>query len=213
MSPSRRNFLIGSAGAGALAANAQPGLVRAAPPKQQLGLPIGPLSLDQMTRDTWGIFDPLVIAKLGPAANEDCYQHKWYKSPLTPQEVLPPFGFVTQTLRLTPGSLLYGVYCPAINPVTAFAGPAWNIQITDKSGTEDYNLFDQPIPAFFLSNLRLTFQGTSMNPAGPLFGSFPYLFADPYPITGNGLLMVQIWETSGATQRVECVLGVLERVL
>jgi hypothetical protein len=211
MSPSRRGFLKGSAGA--LAA---PGLVRAAPPKRQLGIPIGPLSLDQMTRDTWGIFDPLVIAKIAPAANETCYQHKFYKFPLTPQEVLPAFGFVSQTLRITPGSLIFGVYLPAIQlftpQQTGFAGPQWNVQITDKSGKEDYNLFDQPIPAFFLSNMRMTYQSNLAFPSIGQFGTFPYLFSDPYAVTGNGLFLVQVWETSGAQQRIEGVLGALELV-
>jgi hypothetical protein len=191
-------------------------LVRAAPPKPHLGIPIGPLSLDQMTRDTWGIFDPLVIAKLAPLANEDCYQHKFYKSPLVTQEVLPAFGFVTQTLRITPGSILYGVYLPSIQLLTpqqtGFAGPSWNLQITDKSGSEDYNIFDQPVPAFFLSNMRITYQSALPFPAVGQFGSSPYLFSDPYAITGNGLLLVQIWETSGQRQRIECVLGVLELI-
>lgn len=191
-----------------------PGLVRAAPPKQQLGIPIGPLSLDQMTRDTWGIFDPLVIAKIGPAAEQTCYQHKFYKSPLTPQEVLAPFGFVTQTLRITPGSLLYGVYLPAT--FQTLAAPLWNLQITDKSGSEDYNLFDVPTPAYFLANFRYTYQSVLPFPSAGgrsgQVGSFPYLFAEPYAITGNGLLLIEIWESSGVTQRVELVLGVLELI-
>ena len=195
-------------GAAALAAT---GLVRSAPPKPHMGLPIGPLSLDQMTRDTWGIYDPLPIAKIGPAANETCYQHKFYKSPLTPQELLPPFGFVTQTLRITPGSLLYGMYLPSLlSSSPAFQAPLWNIQITDKSGTEDYTIFDQPIPAYFLANARFTYQTNLPFPVPGQFGSSPNLFPEPYAITGNGLLLVQLWETSGKTQRVEAVFGVLE---
>jgi hypothetical protein len=222
---SRRNFIAGSAVSGALGARPQasaipaapisPPLVRARAPQPHLGLPIGPLSLDQMTRDTWGIFDPLVIAKLGPLAQMDCYQHKFYKSPLVTQEVLPPFGYITQTLRITPGSILYGIYLPALT----FVAPLWNIQITDKSGTEDYTLFDQPTPAFFLANLRITYQ-SNLPPAPPppaaptrqAFGSSPWFFSDPYAITGNGLLLVQLWETSGQTQRIEVVFGVLELV-
>lgn len=203
MSASRRDFLAGSAGA--LAA---PGLVRAGPPKLALGLPINPLSLDQMTRDLWGIFDPLAIARLSPAGQEPCYQHKFYKTPLVSQEVLPAFGFVTQTLQITPGSLLYGIYLPAL--ASTLAAPIWNIQLTDKSGPVDYDLFDQPMPAFFLANMRFTYQSALPFPSSGQFGSSPYLFADPYPITGNGLILVQIWETSGAQQRIECVIGALE---
>jgi hypothetical protein len=166
-----------------------------------------------MTRDTWGIYDPLIIAKLGPAAIESCYQHKFYKSPLTPQEVLPPFGYISQTLRITPGSLLYGLYLPSLfSSSPAFMGPPWNIQVTDKSGSEDYNLFDKPIPAYFLSNARVTYQTNLPFPVPGQYGSAPNFLAEPYAITGNGLILVQLWETSGQTQRVEAVLGVLELV-
>jgi len=192
--------------AGALSSH---GLVRAAAPKPVLGLPISPLSLDQMTRDLWGQFDPLAIARLSPTAQERCYKHKFYKTPLTSQEVLPAFGFVTQTLQITPGSLIYGIYLPAL--ANSFQAPFWNIQITDKSSTEDYDLFDQPIPAFFLANMKFTYLSALPFPSAGQFGSAPNLFADPYAVTGNGLFMIQIWETSGVQQRIECVLGVLER--
>lgn len=183
-------------------------LTRAAAPIRTVGLPISPLQLDQLGRDVWGSFDPLAMAALGPLAQEKCYQIKFYKTPLSSQEVLPPFGFVTQTLQITPGSILYGIYLPATLP--NFQAPFWNIQITDKSGPEDYNLFDQPLPSYFLSNSRITYQSALAFPAVGQFGSAPYLLSKPYAITGNGLLLTQIWETSGSTQRIECVLGCLE---
>lgn len=177
---------------------------------KHVGLPISPLSLDQLTRDYWGSFDPLIIALLAPLAQEKCYQPKFYKTPLSSQEVLPAFGFVTQNLQLTPGSIFYGFYLPATLP--NFQAPNWNIQITDKSGTEDYDLFDQPMPAFFIANSRVTYQSALAFPAVGQFGSAPCFLAQPYPITGNGYLLTQIWETSGSQQRIECVLGVLELV-
>lgn len=190
------------------------GLVRAAPPKPMLGIPVSPLSLDAMTRDTWGIFDPLAIARIAPLAQEPCYQHKFYKSPLLSQEVVPAFGYVTQTLQITPGSIFYGIYLPSlISSSPAFMAPSWNMQITDKSGSADYTLFDKPIPAFFLANTRFTYQSAMPLPTtSGQYGSAPNLLAEAYPITGNGLLLIEFWETSGAQQRIECVLGVLELV-
>lgn len=174
-----------------------------------VGLPIGPLSLDQLTRDVWGSFDPLAIAVLAPLSQERCYQPKFYKAPLSSQEVVPGFGFVTQALQITAGSILYGIYLPTL---ATFQAPQWNVQITDKSSVEDYDLFDQPLPAFFLANAKITYQSALAFPALGQFGSFPYLLAQPYPITGKGLLLMQFWETSGSTQRIECVLGVLELI-
>lgn len=175
-----------------------------------VGLPIGPLSLDQMTRDVWGAYDPLSIALLAPLSQERCYQPKFYKAPLSSQEVVPAFGFVTQALQITAGSILYGIYLPATLP--NFQAPFWNLQVTDKGGVEDYDLFDQPLPAFFLANSRVTYQSALTFPAAGQFGSFPNLLSQPYPITGKGLLLMQFWETSGSQQRIECVLGVLELI-
>ena len=41
-----------------------------------------PLSLDQLTRDIWGAYDPIVIAQLAPLAAENCYQPRFTKVPL-----------------------------------------------------------------------------------------------------------------------------------
>jgi hypothetical protein len=43
-------------------------------------------------------------------------------------------------------------------------------------------------------------------------GSFPDLFDSPYPVVGDGLFLVELWESSGAVQRIELVFGVLEAV-
>lgn len=184
-------------------------LTRAAAPAKPVGISISPLQLSQMARDVWGSFDPLIMAKLAPLAQERCYQHKFYKTPLSSQELVPAFGFITQALQLTPGSIFYGIYLPGLGGT--FQAPFWNLQITDKSGPHDYDLFDQPLPAYVLANSRVTYQsGANFPLSSGQYGSDPYFLAQPYPITGNGLLLTQIWETSGAQQRIEIVLGVLE---
>lgn len=177
-------------------------------PPQHAGLPISPLSLDQLTRDVWGSYDAYAIAHLAPLAQEACYQPKFYKAPLSSEEVLPAFGFVQQGLQITPGSILYGFYLPSDPP--NFQPPQWNLQIKNQdTGVE---LWDVPIPSFFIANFRVTYQSALAFPATGQTGSAPNLLCSPYPITGSGLLLVSIWETSGAQQRIELVLGVLELV-
>lgn len=176
----------------------------------EVGLPISPLQLDQLTRDVWGSFDPLAIALLAPLAQQKCYQPKFYKAPLSSQELVPANGFVTQALQITAGSIFYGIYLPTV--LLNFQAPLWNVMITDKSSTEDYDLFDQPLPAFFIANARVTYQSALAFPSTGQIGSSPYLLAQPYPITGKGLLLMQFWETSGFQQRIECVLGCLELI-
>jgi hypothetical protein len=43
-------------------------------------------------------------------------------------------------------------------------------------------------------------------------GSFPNLLSSPYPVVGDGLFLVELWESSGAVQRIELLFGVLEAV-
>jgi len=54
-------------------------------------LPLSPLSLNQLTRDYWGQYDPAVIGQLAPLANDPCYQIKFYKAPADDQEVIAAY--------------------------------------------------------------------------------------------------------------------------
>jgi hypothetical protein len=92
--------------------------------------------------------------------------------------------------------------------VATLAPPQFNVQIIDQSLRHKF--WDEPIPSFFLGNFKPT--ALSANPllASGAIGSFPNLLNAPYPVVGDGLFMVQIWDTSGAQQRIELVIGVLE---
>ena len=66
------------------------------------------------------------------------------------------------------------------------------------------------MPSYFLSNVKptqLQFLWTTN-----YFGSFPNLLDAPYPVVGNGLFLVEIWETGGLAQRIELVFGCLEPI-
>lgn len=170
-------------------------------------LPISPLSLNQLTRDYWGQYDPAVIAQLAQLANDPCYQIKFYKAPADDQEVIAAFGYVTYGMRITPGSLIFGYYLPMVvnveNP-TLSAPPQFTVQITDVS--MEHKFWDEPVASLFLSNFKPTYQsGVTTN-----MGSFPNLMCAPHPVVGSGQFDIEIQETSGAEQRIELVLGVLE---
>lgn len=174
---------------------------------------ISPLSLDQLTRDTWGSYDPLVIAQLAPLAHQTCYQPKFYKSPASSDELMTPGQYVQHGLKFTPGSLIFGTYLPAMPSSSdgfslAPAVPRFNVQITDSSLEQEW--FDQPLPSLFLSNAKPEY--VDVNPLNPTSGGFPNLLTAPWPVTGSGIMLVEIWNDPNVSQRVQLIFGVLEAV-
>lgn len=168
-------------------------------------LPISPLSLDCLTRDLYGAYDAAIIAQLAPLAENDCYQPKIYRAPSLSNEVVAANGYVTFGLKITPGSIIYGFYLPPVSQSSVL--PArFNVQIHDQSLKQTW--FDQPVPSYFLANCKPTYLTAFQN----VQGSFPNLLVAPYPVVGNGLFLVEIWETSGSQQRIELVFGVLEPI-
>jgi hypothetical protein len=174
------------------------------PASAPLQFPISPLVLDQLSSAWWGHYDSLAIAQLAPLADECCYLPKVYKAPDTPHEVVAAFGYVSLGLKITPGSIIYGFYLPA-SPIT-FLPPQYNVQVTDVSLHHEW--FDEPVPSALLGN----FQPTYLSAQGDFTGSSANLFNCPYPVVGNGMFLVEIWETSGSQQRIELCFGVLEVV-
>lgn len=159
--------------------------------------PISPLSLDQTTRDTWGLFDPIAIAQLAPLAEDQCYRPKFHKCPDAAHEIFQPNQYQLYGLTVTPGSIIYGVYGmsgPA--GVQERTTPTFMLQVTDQSLAHKW--YEEPVSSLFLMN--------------PLFPFFPGLFTDPYPVVGSGLFLVEMWENSGLgiPVRLQLVFGVLE---
>ena len=165
---------------------------------------ISPLSVNQLTRDTWGSYDAAAIAQIAMLANDPCYQPKFYKAPDPKSEVMAGNDYLDYGLKLTPGSLIVGVYLPA-DPVT-LQPPLFNLQVTDSA--LDRKFWDSAIPSFFVGNYKATCFDTLLQ----RIGSFPNLLNCPYPVVGDGLFLVELWETSGSAQRIELVVGVLEAV-
>lgn len=170
-------------------------------------VPLSPLSLDQLTRDLWGQYDGAAIAQIADLAAEGCYQPKFYKAPADDQEVMQSGDYATYGLKITPGSIIYGLYLPCDpvqNEQSNSAPPQFNVQITDVTLKRKW--FDDPIWSLFLANYKPTFQSQVALQSG----SFPNLLPCPYPVVGSGLFMVELWNTSDVEQRIELVFGVLE---
>ncbi len=182
----------------------------------ELGIPVSPLALNQLTRDYWGQYDATVLAQLAQLALDPCYQIKFYKAPADNQEVFDADGYVAYGLRITPGSIIFGFYLPAIvntDSPTSSAPRSFTVQITDVSLQRKF--WDDPISSTLLANFKPTYQSgetdaTTGGGSGINMGSFPNLLPCPHPVVGSGMFDVEIQETSHASQRIEFVIGVLE---
>ena len=163
---------------------------------------LSPLALDPLIRETWGQYDPLVIAQLEPLAFDECYQPKLYKAPETGMEVLPAGGYLEFGLTITPGSLIYGFYLP-VDPNSGLAGD-FTVQIEDLS--LGHKFFDEPVPAVFLSNSKPEL----LDPLAAVQSCAVNLLPAVYPVTGSGLFRVQLQNTDADPQRIELIFGVLE---
>jgi hypothetical protein len=167
-------------------------------------LPISPLSLDQLTRDYYGAYDVYVIAQLADLSDDDCYQPKFYKAPSIAEELMLDQAYVAYGLKITPGSIIFGIYNPPL--ISTGNPPQYDLQITDQQ--LEHQFWSEPVPSYLVGNYKPTYQ--SNGPAN--VGSFPNLLPSPHPVVGDGLFLVELWNTSGATLRIELILGVLENV-
>jgi len=159
--------------------------------------------LGQFQRDLWGSYDALAIAQIAPLA-KGRYQPKWYKAPDVANSAFAAFGYVDFGLAITPGSLIYGFCLPA-DPSTLLPAQ-FNLQITDNA--LKHKFWDEPIPSVFVGN----YNPSMLDVNKQRISSFPSLLCSPYPVVGEGLFSIEIWETSGSAQRIELVLAVLEAV-
>ena len=170
-----------------------------------LRLPISPLSLGCLTRDMYGAFDAAAIAQLAPLAENTCYQPKFYKGLATSDEVVAANGYASYGMKITPGSIIYAVHLPPVSLVSPLP-QQFNIQVTDQSLKMPW--YDQPVPSYFLGNCKPAYLSSSQD----ITGSAPNFLVAPYPVVGNGLFLVEVWETSGVAQRIQPIFAVLEPV-
>lgn len=163
------------------------------------------LSLDPFTRDLWGEFDAYVRAQLSAFAYDPCFRPKLYVAPdlqsnnlvnrPAPNDLIvgvpgingPGSNYVEYGLTITPGAIIVGTYLFSTNPENFL------FQMTDVS--LDHQIFDQPVPAWFISNAK---------------GDFPNLWDTPHPVVGNGLFRMEFWNQTPNPQVIQVVFAVLE---
>ena len=140
-------------------------------------LAMSPLQLDALSRDYYGHWDAYATERLAPLARRlDCYQPKFYKAPASSDELIPAFGFIEYGLRITPGSLIFGFFVPAL--VSSSNPPQYNVQVIDTSikiGDKLHTFWDEPIPSIFLGNYKPTYLTADALQANGLIGSAPSL--------------------------------------
>lgn len=154
---------------------------------------ISSLTLSPFWRDTWGNFDAAIFPTLQPLDHNTCYLPKYYCAPSIDQQLILPGKNVRYTMSITPGSLIWGFWCP-------FTTPLFSVQITDV--TTGHTFSDQPLANIFYSN--------------PSTGQ-PNLLETPYPVIGEGKFRVEIWAnpatgTNDAAVRCYLIFAVAEVV-
>lgn len=173
-------------------------------------LAISPLQLDPLSRDYFGHSDAYAVGQLAPLALRwDCYQIKFYKVPAQQDELIGAYQYVSYGYNITPGSIIFGFYLPAL--IATSNPPQFNLQITDV--TLNHKFWAEPIPSIFVAN----YKPESLGQQSAQVTSFPALLSAPHPVVGDGLFNFEFWDTLGGTsgpggssQRLELVIGVLE---
>jgi hypothetical protein len=158
---------------------------------------VTPLQIDSYTRDLWGEFDPLAIAELSPVAYDSCYRPKIIVGLDSEAQSVPANGYAEAVIKLLPGSLVVGFLFG--NKYTNEYGYQFNIQITDLE--LDHEFFSEPVSQSFLANQQ------GMATLGVDNVNYPNLLSSPYPVTGKGRFLFQIWN------QTDSVLSVIPLVL
>jgi hypothetical protein len=154
---------------------------------------VTPLQIDSYTRDLWGEFDPLAIAELSPVAYDSCYRPKIIVGLDSEAQSVPANGYAEAVIKLLPGSLVVGFL------FGNEYGYQFNIQITDLE--LDHEFFSEPVSQSFLANQQ------GMATLGVDNVNYPNLLSSPYPVTGKGRFLFQIWN------QTDSVLSVIPLVL
>lgn len=146
---------------------------------------ISPLTLNPFWRDTWGSFDSAVFPTLQPLDHNTCYLPKYYCAPSIDRQLIEPGKNLRYTMTITPGSLIWGYWCP-------FTTPLFSVQVTDVA--TEHKFSDSPLSNIFYANPSLT---------------QPVLEETPYPVISEGKFRVEFWANPAegtSTAAVRCYL-------
>lgn len=152
---------------------------------------VTPLQIDSYTRDLWGEFDPLAIAEFSPVAYDPCYRPKIIVGLDSQAQSVPATnGYSEAVIKLLAGSLIVGFLFG--NDYTNDGNYQFNIQITDLE--LGHAFFSEPVSQSFLVNQQGCPNSQSVN--------YPNLLSSPYPVTGKGRFLFQVWNQTAAVLTV-----------
>jgi hypothetical protein len=169
---------------------------------------VTPLQIDSYTRDLWGEFDPLAIAELSPVAYDSCYRPKIIVGLDSEAQTVPGDGYSQAVIKIVPGSLIVGFlfgnnYLNSGDEESSSASSGeFNIQITDLE--LNHQFFSEPVSQGFLANV----QGVATQFTDNV--NYPNLLSSPYPVTGKGRFLFEVWNQQDAAQVIIPLLITLE---
>jgi hypothetical protein len=119
-------------------------------------------------------------------------------APSEAQQVMLDKTYVAYGLKFTPGSIIWGIFQDT--------SQTFAVQITDQ--TLKHKFFSEPAQSLFVSNQHPVAFGAYVN----IYSNSANLLDAPHPVTGDGLFLVEIWNNSGNTERIQVVFGALEPI-
>lgn len=120
-------------------------------------------------RNYFGQWSPPAIAGLAVLNNPGCFRVAWYSAPQYDERLIPESGYRQSQLALPVGGYIVGLAQATTAPT---ASNVYQVLLTDLSLNRQ--LFNAPIEAAALRGA-------------------PYLFPDAYPIVGEGVFRVELW--------------------
>lgn len=139
-----------------------------------------PVSLELVAgyAESWGLWNGRMVQASAWLEQESCRAGLLVQGPGPGFQTIPASGYMAQTFRVEPGSVIWGVF----SPDNTSNGTV--VQLTDVS--LGHRLFQDAID---LSTLR------SPNVRYGLFPS--YVALPPYPVVGDGLFKFEAWGAPG----------------
>lgn len=143
----------------------------------------------------------LVLAQMEVLRRSTNYQFKMYSAPDAENETIVAFSQNEYQVKMRPGTLIWGAWMAT--PNGGNLSPLIFFQVTDMStGTalmSDYECA-QLVSA-------------TINPApARQFGRYPYLLAEPRTVSGNGQVVIEVYNSSASAATVQLVLFCAEPI-
>jgi len=157
---------------------------------------LNPCLLEDDYRDVWGAFDAAAIRNLEKLARSRCcYEPRYYVAPDFSRQRLTAEQVLETVMVIPAGSFITGIR-------HAGGGASFLFQVTDVGLNRKW--FSHPIPDDFVA------QGAGLG--GGRDSWQQWFLPELYPVISPGEVLVEFWNTSGATNRIALIFAVAEVV-